>query len=165
MGWKVPLRRGRKKNQSSHLVDSGISKPAPAKTKQKGATVIRKRPVMQTIFIVALFNTLLLMLLGGFMIKWCSIIPQMKKISSDGIRKFVMHAQNTQILSSIGRKHLQLVFPSQFVSTVEVNMSGIAGRMARAQQTRITRDHLCLWSEIRKSIGLLTAYNRSAFSP
>ena len=57
-GWKVPLRRGRKKNQSSHLVDSGISKPALAKTKQKGETVRRKSPVMQTIFIVALFSNL-----------------------------------------------------------------------------------------------------------
>jgi len=120
---------------------------------------------MQTILIVALFNALLFMLLGGLTIKWRSIIPQMKKISKVGIRKFVMHVQNTQILSSIGRKHLQLVFPSQLSWTVEVNMSGIAGRIARAQQTRITLDHLCLWSEIRKSIGLLIAYNRSALSP
>ena len=57
-GWKVPLRSGKKKNQSSHLVDLGISKAALAKTKQKGEVVRRKRPVMQTIFIVALLSTL-----------------------------------------------------------------------------------------------------------
>ena len=70
---------------------------------------------MQTIFIVAhfsnlwakrlqlleiffdVFANLLFMLLGGLTIKWCTMIPQMKKMSNVGIRKFVMHVQNTQI--------------------------------------------------------------------
>ena len=34
------------------------------------------------------------------------------------------------------------LFPSRFVSTVVLNMRGIAGRIASAQQTRITQDHL-----------------------
>ena len=58
MGWMVALRRGKKKVQSSHLVVSGMLKAALAKTKQKGETVTRKRPVMNTIFIVALFSIL-----------------------------------------------------------------------------------------------------------
>ena len=53
------------------------------------------------------------------------------------------------LTSSIGRKHLQLLFPAQFLSTVELNISGIAGRTARAQQTRITRDHLRQMIEVK----------------
>ena len=36
---------------------------------------------------------LLFVLLGGLTIKWWTIIPQMKKISSIGIKMFVMHTQ------------------------------------------------------------------------
>ena len=58
MGWIAPLRRGAKNVQSSQMVDLGVSKAALAKTKPKGEMVRRKRPVMQTIFIVAVFSTL-----------------------------------------------------------------------------------------------------------
>ena len=57
----MPLRRGKEKVQSSHMVDSGVLKAALAKAKQKGETVTRKRPVMKTILIV----TLLSLLQGG----------------------------------------------------------------------------------------------------
>ena len=58
MGWIIPLRRGKKKVQSSHLVDSGVVKAALAKAKQKGKMVTRKRPAMQTILIVTLLRFL-----------------------------------------------------------------------------------------------------------
>ena len=52
------MRRGKKKVQSSHLVDSGVVKAALAKVKQKGEIVTRKRPAMQTILIVTLLRVL-----------------------------------------------------------------------------------------------------------
>ena len=41
------------------MVDSGVSKAAAAKTTQKGSTLTRNKVVMQTTFIVALFNIIL----------------------------------------------------------------------------------------------------------
>ena len=58
MGWNMPLRRGKKKVQSSQMVDSGVLKAALAKAEQKGEIVTRKRPVMQTILIVTLLSFL-----------------------------------------------------------------------------------------------------------
>ena len=44
---------------------------------------------------------------------------------------------------ALAARHLQLLFPVQFLSTkVESNIRGIAGKMERAQQTGITGDHL-----------------------
>ena len=108
------MRRGKKKVQSSHLVDSGVVKAALAKVKQKGEMVTRKRQVMKTILIVTLFSflrknvvrwveveakyrDLLLTHIGGLTKKWCAIIAQMKKINEEGIRKFVTQVQNIQI--------------------------------------------------------------------
>ena len=85
--------------------------------KQKGEIVRRKRPVMQTILIVTLLSllqkkvvrlrlkkkvqnqtrNLLLTQIGGLTKKWCAIMHQMRKISKEGIRKFVTQAQNIQI--------------------------------------------------------------------
>ena len=54
----APLRRGTKKVQSSQMVDWGVLNAALAKTNPKGEMVRRKSPVMQTIFIVAVFSAL-----------------------------------------------------------------------------------------------------------
>ena len=52
------MRRGTRKVQSSQMVDWGVSNAALAKTNPKGEMVRRKSPVMQTIFIVAVFSAL-----------------------------------------------------------------------------------------------------------
>ena len=68
---------------------------------------------MQTILIVTLLRVLqkgescnkvqnqikdlLLTHMGGLTKKWCAIMAQMRKISKEGIRKFVKHVQNIQI--------------------------------------------------------------------
>jgi len=86
----------------------------------------------------------------------------MRKISNVGMRKFVKHAQNIQNSSSIGRKHLQLLFPAQLLSTVVLNISGIAGRVARTQQTRITRDHLRQIMLYWWKVGLYKDFSRKS---
>ena len=57
-GWIMPLRRGKKKVQSNHLVVSGTEMVALRKVRQYGQMLTRNRPVMKTIFTVTLFSVL-----------------------------------------------------------------------------------------------------------
>ena len=70
------LRRGKKKVQSSHMVDSGVLKAALAKATQKGEMVTRKRPVIKTILIVTLLSCL-----QKNVVRWVKgIVPQLFSI-------------------------------------------------------------------------------------
>ena len=116
-GWIMPLRRGKKKVQSNHLVVSGTEMVALRKVRQYGQMLTRNRPVMKTIFTVTLFSVLqygekslenlgnvkdlLLILVAGLVWKWCAIIAQMRKISAVGIRKLVTEVQIIQIFCEI----------------------------------------------------------------
>ena len=57
-GWIMPLRRVKRKVQSSHFVVFGVERAALKKVMQYGHMVTRNSPVMKTIFTVTLFSIL-----------------------------------------------------------------------------------------------------------